>query len=156
MLFTNIANLTAKGIKIAIEVSAAGDGRLEVNVIPSTETGKSGLNLVAKSFVATPQELDMEFAEVINGFAGVNLTLQQQLEQVQAAATEVARLATEEAKAASKTKATSKANSSPSPKRSGPELSEEDDDDDDEVKGKPEQSGSCTNNQIAEPAPFML
>lgn len=122
MLFTNIAKLTAKGIKITFEVVAAGEGRLEVNVFPSNETGKSGLNLVSKSFVATPQELDAEFADVINGYAEVNLTLQQQLDQVQAAAAEVAKQATEEAKVASKTKPT-KSNTSPDfqAKRSGVE-----------------------------------
>ena len=86
MLFRNLAALTAKNVSVMIVVNNAGNGKLEVNVIPTTSSGSTGLNLVAKSFVAYPEELDAEFASVIESFAQTNLTLKEQLDAVKAQA----------------------------------------------------------------------
>ena len=60
MLFTNIAALVAMGVTLQITVSKADGNKLEVGLIPTTETGKSGMSLIAQSFVGTPSELDTD------------------------------------------------------------------------------------------------
>lgn len=97
MLFKNLAPLIARGVTVQFTVLAAADGKLEVNVIPTTEGGSTGLNLVSKSFVATPDELDLEFPEVIAGYSTANLSLKQQLEDVKTVAEAVAKEASEAA-----------------------------------------------------------
>jgi PRTRC genetic system protein E len=97
MLFANLAALVAKGVTVQFTVLAAADGKLEVNVIPSVAGGTSSLNLVPKSFVATPEELDTEFQDVIAGYATANLTLKQQLEDVETVAAAAAKEASENA-----------------------------------------------------------
>lgn len=97
MLFKNLAPLIARGVTVQFTVLAAADGKLEVNVIPTTEGGSTGLNLVSKSFVATPDELDLEFPEVIAGYSTANLSLKQQLEDVKTVAEAAAKEASEAA-----------------------------------------------------------
>lgn len=103
MLFANIAALVAKGVTVQFTVNSAPEGKLEVNLIPTAEGGTT-LNLVPKSFVGTPAELDAEFAEVIAGYATVNLTLKQQLEDVATVASAAAKEASEAAVKKSATK----------------------------------------------------
>lgn len=138
MLFTNIAALVAKGVKLNIQIEQADNGQLEVSVIPTCVTGKSGANLVAKVFVATPAELDADFASVVASFATINLTLHEQLEIVAAEAAEVAKNAQQVAKTAQSTARTTPSRVSGSTsglpaKKTGPELL---DDGDDEALGE--------------------
>lgn len=81
MLFQNLHHLAAKGVAITLKVTDAGAGKLEVNVFP--DAGKSGTPLLAKSFVATPAELDADFDSVISEYCNVNGTLKEQLEGIQ-------------------------------------------------------------------------
>ena len=129
MLFKNIATLLAKGVSLSFHVSQADAGKLEVGVIPTTATGTSGLELVSKSFVATPEELDAEFAGIIAGFASANATLQDQLLDVKVRA----EVAAEEAKAAAAAK--SKKSVSPKPGTSASRLNVEAASDDNEDTG---------------------
>jgi PRTRC genetic system protein E len=85
MLFSNIAALVAKGVTINFTVTSADEGKLEVNVVPSIDSGKTGMGLVARSFTATPAELDAEFPAIMNSYANANLTLKQQLDAAEAA-----------------------------------------------------------------------
>lgn len=109
MLFHNIAALIAKGVTLQLTVSQADGDKLEVGLIPMTETGKSGMNLIAKSFVGTATELDAEFATVIAGYAAANLSLMGQLQAVQTMADAAAKEASEAAAQAAATKAAAKA-----------------------------------------------
>jgi len=119
MLFQNIAALVAKGVKINIEIGAADSGKLEVNVLPTSETGKSGLSLVGKCFVATPQELDAEFAEVMAGFTAGNLSLKEQLAsaeaEIQATAAKAAEAKVASASPGTKSRSTTAATKRPAP-----------------------------------------
>lgn len=101
-LFKNLAPLIAKGVEVEIAVSAADNGKLEVAFFPTSSSGKSGLNLVAKSFVGTPDELDADFANVVAGYANVNATLADQLATLQAQADAIAAEAAAKAKAEAK------------------------------------------------------
>ena len=123
MLFQNIAALVAKGVSLSFHVSQAEGNKLEVGVIPTTATGNSGLELVSKSFVATPEELDAEFTEIISSFASVNSTLKDQLMDVKVRA----EVAAEEAKAsaAAKSKKPSLVNSKPGASASKLNVDEE-------------------------------
>ncbi len=86
MLFQQLAELAKQGVRITLEVADAGDGRIEVNVHPVSETGKSGHGLVSKQFVATPAEFDAEFADIVAGFGATTLSLKQQLAAVEVVA----------------------------------------------------------------------
>lgn len=104
MLFSNLHTLLKSGVTLNLILAAAGDDKIEVTVLPNTEKSSSGTQLVAKTFVATPQELDDQFPGVMAGYASANLSLKEQLEAVQKQAEEAAVAAKEEAakKAASK------------------------------------------------------
>lgn len=131
MLFANIAALVAKGVTVQFTINAASEGKLEVSLIPTAAEGTT-LNLVPKSFVGTPAELDAEFGDVIAGYAAVNLSLKQQLEDVAT----VAKAIEKEASDAAARKAAAK----PAPRTSGtaksaakaPSLIEGDDGEDEE------------------------
>ena len=96
MLFANIAALVAKGVTVQFTINAASEGKLEVSLIPTAAEGTT-LNLVPKSFVGTPAELDAEFGDVIAGYAAVNLSLKQQLEDVATVAKAIEKEASETA-----------------------------------------------------------
>lgn len=81
MLFQHLSRLAAKGVAITIKVADAGSGKLEVNIFP--DAGKSGAPLLAKSFVATPAELDAEFGGVVLEYCTINGTLKEQLADLQ-------------------------------------------------------------------------
>lgn len=119
MLFSNIHALLKRGVTLNLILAAAGDDKIEVTVLPNTEKSTAGMQLVAKTFVATPQEIDQEFPAVMAGYASANLSLKDQLEAVQKQAQETAVAAAEAAKAeaakkpASKPSATSKTSGTP-------------------------------------------
>jgi PRTRC genetic system protein E len=146
MLFTNIAALIAMGVTLQITVSKADGNKLEVGLIPTTETGKSGMSLIAQSFVGTPSELDTEFATIIAGYASANQTLMGQLQAVQTMADAAAKEASEaaatkaaEKKVARPTTTATKTLPGKSPAKVTPSL----DDDDDEDQPDPEDRGSA-------------
>lgn len=164
MLFQNIAALIAKGVKLTIQIERADDGKLEVSVIPTSETGKSGASLVAKSFVATPAELDAEFPAVIAGFATANLTLQEQLESMESLAQQVIKDAQATVKTAQANARTNPPKSALPAAKAGPELlgGAGDDDSDDDGPGSYPVAGGATepsgtpSDTAAVPMPFML
>lgn len=93
MFFKAIAPTCAKGISFSIKIEAADDGKLAVSVTPISATGKSGFNLTAKQFIATPEEFDNEFSGVMSGFAATQQTLAQQLKAAELVAEEVGKAA---------------------------------------------------------------
>lgn len=105
MLFQQISALTNKGVKVSIEIADAGDGKLEVSVIPTSLSGKTGVSLVAKSFIATPAELDAEFTSVIASYAAANASLREQLAAFDLQVEQAAADAKAEAESNSKAKA---------------------------------------------------
>lgn len=98
MLFSNLHALLKRGVTINLILGAAGDEKIEVTVLPSSEKSFAGTQLVAKTFVATPQELDEQFAGVMAGYAVANLSLQDQLQAMQKQADEAAEAAKEAVK----------------------------------------------------------
>lgn len=152
MLFQNLAALTAQGITVTMQIEQAENGQLEVSVIPTSNSGKSGVNLVPKVFVATPQELDAEFAEVIAGFCGVNLTLKQQLETMNSQAEDAAKAAQEAPKASRPAASTAPKTSTLPGKKLGAELN---DDRDDDTPGSATAPGA-SDTTTANPMPFLL
>lgn len=109
MLFTNIAALVAKGIKLTLTVEQAGEGMVEVTVVPSAadpSANKSGVSLVAKSFKATPAEFDAEGAEIIKSFCASTLTLKEQLQAADQMIAQAAKQASDVAVTASTKPAT--------------------------------------------------
>lgn len=146
MLFQNIAALVLQGVRLNIEIVAADAGKLEVNVLPTSETGKTGLGLVGKCFVATPQELDAEFADVMASFTAGNLTLKEQLAQAEA---EIAATAAKAAEAKVAT-AVTKPQSRPAPaKRPAPTLNVGEG-----GEGEPAETGQASTE--VEPVAFSL
>lgn len=129
MLFSNIHSLLKRGVTINLIIAAAGDDKIEVTVLPNSEKSTAGSQLVAKTFVATPQELDEQFPGVMAGYASANLTLQDQLEAVQKQAETVAAAAAEAAKAQAAKKPVPKASSPSKPSAAKPSLMDEDDED---------------------------
>lgn len=83
MLFTNIAALVRQGVKLSIAVEASGSSKIDVTVTPSSAdaaSNKSGVSLVAKTFTATPEEFDAEFAALLQTFCTSTLSLKDQME----------------------------------------------------------------------------
>jgi PRTRC genetic system protein E len=134
MIFKNIAALVAANITLTIQVASAEAGKLEVSVIPASTGKASGRALVAKSFVATPEELDAEFADVIKSFSAVNLSLSEQLTAVQAEADQLVADAKAEANAKEASKVALKAPGKLANRKGGatPSLSDPDEGDEDE------------------------
>lgn len=155
MLFSNIHALLKRGVTLNLILAAAGDDKIEVTVLPNTEKSTAGMQLVAKTFVATPQELDQEFPAVMAGYASANLSLKDQLEAVQKQAQETAAAAAEAAKAeaakkpASKPSATSKTSGTPATDAK-PTLMDDPDEDDVDGDGVGCASGS---DSASSPAP---
>jgi PRTRC genetic system protein E len=135
VLFSNIHALLKRGVTLNLILAAAGDDKIEVTVLPNTEKSTAGMQLVAKTFVATPQELDQEFPAVMAGYASANLSLKDQLEAVQKQTQETAAAAAEAARAesakksASKPSATSKTSGTPAT-AAKPTLMDDADEDD--------------------------
>lgn len=102
MLFSNLHSLLKRGVTINLILAAAGDDKIEVTVLPSSEKSTAGTQLVAKTFVASPQELDEQFPGVMAGYASANLSLQDQLQALQKQTEEAAAAAAEAAKANAK------------------------------------------------------
>lgn len=105
MLFSNIHSLLKRGVTLNLILAATGDDKIEVTVLPNTEKSTAGMQLVAKTFVATPKELDEQFPGVMAGYASANLSLKDQLEAVQKQAQETADAAAKAVKADAATKA---------------------------------------------------
>jgi PRTRC genetic system protein E len=147
MLFKNIAALVEKGVTVNFAVTAATDGQLEVSVVPTVDSGKTGMGLVARTFTGTPSELDEGFAAVIASFSKGSLTLVEQIAEAQQAfaATETANAATAKEKAeAAKTKPKTPSVVKPTVSDRTPTLSNEDDDDDDIPTGSGESTPAAT------------
>ena len=102
MLFSNLHSLLKRDVTLNLILAAAGDDKIEVTVIPQSEKSAAGSQLVAKTFVATPQELDEQFSGVMAGYASANLSLQDQLQALQKQAEASAAAAAEAAKANAK------------------------------------------------------
>lgn len=154
MLFKHLFALTQKGVKLTITVESADDGKLEVCVLPESETGKSGISLVSKSFVATPEELDAEFPDVVASFAQTNSSLKDQLAQFEVQAAQVVKDAEAAAKAAKPAKAAPTTNTKPSQKGPLDVRGEMREDGDDDLPGT---SPVAASTQTAtEPEPFTL
>lgn len=142
MLFSNLHKLLMRGVTLNLILAAAGDDKIEVTVLPNTEKTSAGTQLVAKTFVATPQELDEQFPGVMAGYASTNLSLKDQLEAVQKQADEAADAAAKAVKEEAAKKAASKP--STSAKTAGkpagsakPKLLDDPDADDETVEGAP-------------------
>lgn len=82
MLFKNIAALVAQGISLDLQIVGVANNRLEVTVIPKTESGKTGVSLVPVPFTGTPEEFDNEFANLIGNFGAKTLALKDQLADI--------------------------------------------------------------------------
>ena len=143
MLFSTIAALVRKGVKLNFTVEACGEEQIEVTVTPvaaDTSNNKSGVSLVPKSFRATPAEFDAEFTDVIAKFATATLSLQEQVEAanqlIASAAKQAAETAVKEAaKPATKPAGASKPTPRPAVKTANkptPELLGDDGDGDGE------------------------
>jgi PRTRC genetic system protein E len=102
MLFSNLHSLLKRGVTINLVLAAVGDDKIEVTVLPSSEKSIAGTQLVAKTFVASPQELDEQFPAVMAGYASATQSLQEQLQALQKQTEEAASAAAEAAKASAK------------------------------------------------------
>lgn len=147
MLFSNIHSLLKHGVTLNLILAAAGDDKIEVTVLPNTEKSTAGMQLVAKTFVATPKELDEQFPGVMAGYASANLSLKEQLEAVQKQAQETANAAAEASKADAEKKAATKsstpAKSTGKASAAKPTMLDDSDHDDEEGKGtSPGEGGS--------------
>ena len=121
MLFINIKGLTDKGVVLQFIVRAAGD-KLEVTVLPDAGPESKVIGLIPKTFTATAEELDGQFAEVMATYAGVNATLHDQLATLQKQADERNKEAIDAAAEAAATKTKAATNSSKGSKPSKPTL----------------------------------
>jgi PRTRC genetic system protein E len=159
MLFTSIAALVQKGIKLSFEVQDAGNGNLDVTVVPVSKdpaSNKSGVSLVAKTFTSTPAEFDEKFSDLIPTFCTATQSLQEQLDaanqMIAAAGKQASETAVKAGKPAARpTPGSAGAKASVPAKRPDPELvstSEEGGDDDDE----PSSGVDHTAAPAAEPA----
>lgn len=162
MLFQKFAPVAAQGVKITLVIEQADAGKLQVYVMPASESGKSGLGLVSKSFVAFPAELDAEFPEILAAYGASTCTLREQLAAMQAQADQ----AIKDAEAVHKEKLAQKSKGKVVvPKKAvTPTLTDGDDEDDDDGSGGADDgldfsasaSDSGDDTDGADPVPFTL
>lgn len=154
MLFSNIHSLLKRGVTLNLILAAAGDDKIEVTVMPQSEKSAAGSQLVAKTFVATPQELDEQFPGVMAGYASANLSLQDQLQALQKQTEEAAAAAAEAAKANAK-KPSVKPGTTSSPKAAmaaKPALLDDSDDLDEDGPGACTGAQGCDGGTASAPA----
>jgi PRTRC genetic system protein E len=96
-LFTTMAALVARGVRLTITVAQADGGNIEVGILPTSETGTTAVALVPKSFVASPADFDAEFPAILAGFCQANSSLKDQLAAVQVLTEQAGREASEKA-----------------------------------------------------------
>jgi PRTRC genetic system protein E len=149
-LFTTMAALVARGVKLTITVSQAEGDKIEVGILPTSESGTTAVALVPRSFVATPAEFDAEFPQILAGFCQANASLKDQLAAVQVLTEQAAREASEKAvKAPTATttrKPTSTSSSQVGKAKPEPELLGGGEDDNDAEDESSDQSGSDSAN----------
>lgn len=157
MLFQNIAALVAKGVVINMQITGADNGQLEVSIVPTSTTGKSGMSLVAKSFVASPAELDEGFADVIASYSVTNSSLKDQLEAMEAQAAQALKDA-QEAKAAANASAPKSVSKSVAGVKKAvvPTLMSDDDAEGDDGESGCEDSADASSVGVDDPMPFTL
>lgn len=162
MMFSNIHSLLKRGVSLNLVISAAGDEKIEVSVLPSSAKDGAASNLVAKTFTATAEELDAEFPQILAGYCEANVSLQDQLLAVKVMAEQVAKDASEQAVIAKPNKAAKTPGSRPVTTNKSPTLMEGGDDDDE--AGEESSTSSESSNGVAtaspsnssDPMPFVL
>lgn len=104
--FKQFAGLVQAGVVFQLTMRAAGD-KMQVDILPQADTGKTGIVMPPKSFVATAAEFDAEMPGFLEGYLAATAAIQ---DQFAAASTEMA-AAVEAAKQAAKKATTAKAES---------------------------------------------
>lgn len=80
-MFTELAALITGTQVLDITIGAVGaDGRMKIIIKPQLEKGATTALAQPLALVATPEELDAEFATVLAQYSGDRLSLQKQIE----------------------------------------------------------------------------
>lgn len=84
-IFTNLAKLVESGVVISLTLRNAKDGKLQLELLPQAEAGKTGLSIPPKAFIATPAELDEKMPDFLANYAGQATSLNEQIQQAKVA-----------------------------------------------------------------------
>lgn len=143
MFFKAIAPLLQKGVKFTLQIEAADADLIAVSVLPSTSS-KTGHALTAKQFVATAQEFDAQFVGVMEGFASMTRTLNEQLEDARLVSDAAAQAAADEAAKSAKKAVAKKPIGKPAPSALVSGNADEDDEEAAETEGSSDAPASST------------
>ena len=132
-LFKTISPILAAGAVIKMKLSAAADGKIQLDMIPEVDTKATGIVVPAQSFTATPEELDNELGPQLASLVSDTVTLSNQVAVAQAVMEDAKAKAQEAVKSAAKTPAkpgTARTTSATAakPANAGLSLGDEDDD----------------------------
>ena len=82
-MFTNLKTLVSSCSSITIILASAGDDLVNVTVIPKVNEGQHAALSTPLSLIATLDELDAEFADVVQSYTAKRTSLAEQLEATQ-------------------------------------------------------------------------
>jgi PRTRC genetic system protein E len=150
MLFTKLNLLLAACASINVIFTANHDGTLNVVVIPKGkkegQEGEEGVLNTPLSLTGTPEELDAEFAHILESYTSKRKTLAEQLEATEAIL--------EAAKKESQSKAAKAVTKSANKKSEKPKATSKDADEDEDENGEDDApAGESQQTATTTPAP---
>lgn len=83
-MFQALLPLVASGGKITLTIAATSNGQMKVIVCPENKNGSVPALSQPLALVATPEELDAEFVDVISNYVGTRNSLLEQVEATNA------------------------------------------------------------------------
>lgn len=84
-LFQKFAPAVAAGAVIHMTLRAGPDGSMQVEILPEVETGKVGVTIPPRAFIASPQELDEQMPAALDAYLAGTNDLQEQIKEAQSA-----------------------------------------------------------------------
>lgn len=145
-MFQALFPLVASGGKITLTIAATANGQMKVIVCPENKNGSVPALSQPLALVATPEELDAEFVDVISNYIGTRNSL---LEQVEA--TNALLKNAEKSQAGKAVKSLN--GSAASTKAAAPGSNDDDNDEDDENPSGTDSEGGAGNDIPAETKP---
>jgi len=125
-LIQSLQPLLAQGIALTLKLSASGENKIQLDIIPVGKDNKAGIALPAKAVIGSAQELDegledflAKYSATVGRVANIAADADAELQALEKQATEQARKALEEKrnKQASPTKSVAKSSGAPAKSR---------------------------------------
>lgn len=159
-LFTKLEPLIKAGVVMRLTIKAVGDN-MQVDILPECDTGKTGIAIPPRAFMASAAELDAEFPGVLDTYVPSAVGLTEQIAVTQAILDKATAEAKEASAKAAEARTTSgstparpaKAGAAAAPKKRNMNAGFDDDDEDDTSAGGGEGDPATTPTESVAQAP---